>query len=296
MRRKALFITAILLIVLIFLAGCQAAASSQDIPLQEETGEINQEEEQDQSPAEQDKQPAEPRQEPEKSEPEVEDSIPEQNTEQQQQTGQQPELASPQLELEIISGPEYEGDGPICYYRVKAIVSGNPEPEISWSKDDSKGAWGRNTAQVNLTQGQSYQLQATAENSQGTATETVSLQYVPPEKPAEQTQDIDYSNSDLFTIDVNLDQQQVDVYYQDQLLRSMLCSGGTAEDPTPTGTFWTNEKIYYSWLPKYEVGAYYYIRFYGAYLFIAYPLTRKATLSRRKLKNWAHRPAMAASG
>ena len=209
-------------------------------------------------------------------EPSQNQSLPQENNENVEEL-----WAAPQLELEIIMGPEYASGGMLCYYRVEAKAEGNPVPEIQWSKDDSQGAWGENISQVNLIQGQTYDLQVTAANSQGTATETITLEFVPMETTAEapqEVEDIDYSNSELFTIEISLDRQQVDVYYKNQLIRSMICSGGTPEDPTPTGTYWTNEKIYYSWLPKYDVGAYYFVRFYGAYLFHSLPFDEDGNL------------------
>lgn len=92
---------------------------------------------------------------------------------QDDQSGSQP----PTISLSIIMGPSLsEGDN-ICFYRVKAITTGDPQPEIDWSKDDSNGAWGEDVAQVNLSQGQSYTLTATAVNSEGSAQDSITLEW-----------------------------------------------------------------------------------------------------------------------
>ena len=84
-------------------------------------------------------------------------------------------------------------------------------------------------------------------------------------------QDIDFTSSEDFRIEVDLSLQRVFIYYRDGLIREMVCSGGEEETPTPTGEYTTNEKIKYSWIPRFDVGAYYWIRFYGAYLFHSVP-------------------------
>ena len=83
---------------------------------------------------------------------------------------------APTIELEI-----YEGPFPvesICVYRVKAIVTGSPNPTIIFSKDDSGGSWGTKKAQVNLNNpGDTYTLTATATNSGGSATDSIELSW-----------------------------------------------------------------------------------------------------------------------
>jgi hypothetical protein len=80
----------------------------------------------------------------------------------------------PTLKLFVYEGPVIvESD--ICYYRVEAIVTGNPAPIIKFSKDDSNGAWGKNKAQVNLKNGESYDLVVTAVNSVGEVVAHVEL-------------------------------------------------------------------------------------------------------------------------
>ncbi len=84
-------------------------------------------------------------------------------------------------------------------------------------------------------------------------------------------QDIDFTRSEDFRIEVDLGLQKVFIYYRDELIREMVSSGGEEETPTPTGEYTTIEKIKYSWIPRFDVGAYYWIRFYGAYLFHSVP-------------------------
>lgn len=84
-------------------------------------------------------------------------------------------------------------------------------------------------------------------------------------------EEIDYSSSDNFRIDVDLSVQKVFVYYKDKLIRGMICSGGTEEKSTPRGEYETNQKIEKSWVDKYNMGAYYWIRFYNEYLFHSVP-------------------------
>jgi hypothetical protein len=190
-------------------------------------------------------------------------------------------LEKPSVKLSIIKGPEYAQDGAICYYRVKAEVTGNPAPQIIFSKDDSNGTWGSNIAQINLTQNEAYNLVCDVKNSEGSSTLSITLNWVAGDNTStsnETTSSIDYSNPGNFRIDVNLTAQLVSVYYNDNLIKSLICSGGTDENPTITGTFTTNQKIYYAWVPKFNEGAYYWTRFYGAYLFHSIPFDKNGNM------------------
>ena len=94
----------------------------------------------------------------------------------------------------------------------------------------------------------------------------------------EDYQDIDFTSSGDFRIEVNLSLQRVFVYYEDNLIRKMICSGGTEENPTPLGEYATNEKIEYSFIPRFDMGAYYWVRFYGAYLFHSVPFDKDGNM------------------
>jgi len=186
---------------------------------------------------------------------------------------------APEISLQIISGPEYAQENQVCFYRVKANVIGEPFPQIKFNKDDSNGAWGLNIAQVNLAQGQSFTLVCEAANSQGSAAAEISLNWVDNPNPsgesgADETGPqivVDYADTANFLIDVNLTAQQVTVLYKNVAIKNMACSGGKPETPTPQGTYTTNQKIYYAWIPKFAMGAYYWTRFYGPYLFHSVP-------------------------
>ena len=79
------------------------------------------------------------------------------------------------INLQISEGPVYSpGDG-IYYYRVEAIITGDPLPKVVFSKDDSKGVWGKTIAQINLQKGQFYILTATASNVNDKQTATITL-------------------------------------------------------------------------------------------------------------------------
>lgn len=81
---------------------------------------------------------------------------------------------APAIKLEIYEGPTL-GDN-VYYYRVRAIVTGNPAPEVEFSRDDSNGAWGEYIAQVNFYDPPgTYALIATATNSEGTATDSIEI-------------------------------------------------------------------------------------------------------------------------
>jgi hypothetical protein len=48
---------------------------------------------------------------------------------------------------------------------------------LTWSKDDSNGAFGKDKVQINLRRGDTYTLTATATNSEGTITRTLELEW-----------------------------------------------------------------------------------------------------------------------
>jgi len=185
-----------------------------------------------------------------------------------------PVLKPPAVKLEIISGPEPAQDNNIYFYRIKAVAEGQPFPQIQFNRDDSNGAWGKNIAQVNLLKGQSFTLVCSVSNTEGTAQSSIAVEWKEPgqdpeaTKPSMKTEHSDPSN---YYIDVNLSLQKVTVLYKGSQIRSMLCSGGLPETPTPLGTYKTNQKIYWSYVPRFGQGAYYWTRFYGSYLFHSVP-------------------------
>jgi hypothetical protein len=85
---------------------------------------------------------------------------------------------APTIALEIYEGPNYSPSDNVCYYRIKANVAGMPAPSIEFSKDDSNGAWGEDKVQINLSDpADTYNLTATATNSEGTATDSIEISW-----------------------------------------------------------------------------------------------------------------------
>jgi len=84
--------------------------------------------------------------------------------------------SAPKISLAIVHGPEYSSLDGICFYRIKASVTGSPKPTITFSKDDSAGSWGKDIVQVNLDNpADAYNLTATATNSEGSDTDSISI-------------------------------------------------------------------------------------------------------------------------
>ena len=114
----------------------------------------------------------------------TEEEISEETEEQAEETAEEEEeeKEAPTIELQIHEGPTYT-DG-ICYYRIKANVTGNPAPEVEFSKDDSGGAWGEYIVQINLNNpSETHTLVATATNSEGTASYSLNLSWGCEEEP-----------------------------------------------------------------------------------------------------------------
>ena len=82
---------------------------------------------------------------------------------------------APTIKLIIVAGPTYSEADEACYYIVKAKVTGDPDPAITFSKDNSGGALGSDSTKINLKDGASYTLKATATNSEGSATASIYL-------------------------------------------------------------------------------------------------------------------------
>lgn len=73
-------------------------------------------------------------------------------------------------------------------------------------------------------------------------------------------------------VDVKLSTQNVIVYdAQNRVVASFICSSGSAGNDTPTGTFTVKDRGESFYNPKYQEGAYYWVRFNGSYLFHSVP-------------------------
>jgi len=110
------------------------------------------------------------------------DNMEEESPEESEEEPEEEEKKAPTIELEIYQNATLEGG--VCYWRVRAVVTGDPIPEIDWNRDDSLGFFGDAIAQVNLNDsGEIFTIIATASNSEGTATDSIDLSWECNSKP-----------------------------------------------------------------------------------------------------------------
>jgi hypothetical protein len=115
--------------------------------------------------------PVETAAEDENAEDNIEEELPEETEE---EPGE--EKTAPTVKLEIHQNATLETG--VCYWRIMAVVTGEPDPVIEWNKDDSLGFFGDKIAQVNLNDpGETFTLNATATNSEGTASDSINLSW-----------------------------------------------------------------------------------------------------------------------
>jgi len=84
------------------------------------------------------------------------------------------QATQPTITLSVIEGPTKSGN--MCYYRIKANISGSPYPNISFNRDDSGGNRGSDISQINIySEDESVTLTATATNSAGSDTTSITV-------------------------------------------------------------------------------------------------------------------------
>ena len=71
---------------------------------------------------------------------------------------------------------------------ITAKFTGSPSPDITFSRDDSSGVFGSGEAQIILTKASpNYTLTASAKNSAGQASDSITLNWVEPKTTAATT-------------------------------------------------------------------------------------------------------------
>lgn len=83
--------------------------------------------------------------------------------------------SAPSIKLQLADKPMYSVQDDLYLFLVEAIVSGNPEPDVLFSRDDSHGSMGPNQIAVYLMEGEKYTLLATAENQVGKGSDSLEL-------------------------------------------------------------------------------------------------------------------------
>jgi hypothetical protein len=74
---------------------------------------------------------------------------------------------APTIDLSILEGPVEEEDGKTYSFIVEVEVTGTPEPDISFNRDDSGGSLGPNNALIKIEGDQEFTVKATATNKLG---------------------------------------------------------------------------------------------------------------------------------
>ncbi len=149
----------------------------------------------------------------------------------------------PTIKLVIYEGPKYAPESGVCFYRIKAEVTGSPTPEVKFSKDDSAGTLGPGKCQVNINNpGDKYTLTATAKNKAGEKTDTLELSWgcdLPNKDPEIDMMDTTiaeekfYINSNCVLASHATDPDG------DSLKYSWEVTGGTLANPDSQNTTWT---------------------------------------------------------
>jgi len=177
MRKSKLYlILAIIISLTLFTTAaicnqCAAASAEEKESTIEEEAAVEEAEEEDSETLESDEEES-TEEESDEEEPAEEEEAEEEEEEENIET------EAPTINLEIYEGPTYSSSDNICYYRIKATVTGKPTPTVEFSKDDSGGAWGSKKVQINLNDpSDTYNLTATAINSEGTDTDSINLSW-----------------------------------------------------------------------------------------------------------------------
>jgi heat shock protein HslJ len=149
---------------------------------------------------------------------------------------------APAITLEVYEGPVYVEKDSVCYYRIRAAVTGKPAPEISWSRDDSGGSLGADKVQIDLKGvDEKYTLEATAKNSEGTAKDKVEIKWGCEKPPTNRPPEIKeiVITEDFYT------GTKYPVYVVatdpdgDELSYKWSASAGTVDKSTSNPMFWT---------------------------------------------------------
>lgn len=74
-----------------------------------------------------------------------------------------------------------------------------------------------------------------------------------------------------YSVLVNIKDQQVIVFKDGSIIKTMICSTGLDDSPTPAGEYKTDGRGSSFFSTKYQEGGYYWIRFMGDYLFHSVP-------------------------
>jgi len=177
MRKSKLYlILAIIISLTLFTTAaicnqCAAASAEEKESTIEEEAAVEEAEEEDSETLESDEEES-TEEESDEEEPAEEEEAEEEEEEENIET------EAPTINLEIYEGPTYSSSDNICYYRIKATVTGKPTPTVEFSKDDSGGAWGSKKVQINLNDpSDTYNLTATAINSEGTDTDSINISW-----------------------------------------------------------------------------------------------------------------------
>lgn len=85
-----------------------------------------------------------------------------------------------------------------------------------------------------------------------------------------------YNN--VYKVIVHIGNQTVNIYNNNELIKTMVCSTGKDISPTPKGVFVTGNKGTSFFSDKYGEGAYYWTSFYGNYLFHSVPFDKNKNI------------------
>lgn len=83
--------------------------------------------------------------------------------------------SAPTIELEIVEGPEVDEETGLYSFLVEAVVTGDPEPEVTFNRNDGDDELDLNHTLILLEKGESFLLTATATNTLGSAEVSLSL-------------------------------------------------------------------------------------------------------------------------
>ena len=173
---------------------------------------------------------------------EEEEPAEETSQEEEQEPQQQEEQAeAPTITLEIYEGPVYSSSDNVCYYRIKANITGTPTPDVEFSKDDSGGAWGEFKCQININDPtDTYTLKANATNTEGTSSDSIDLSWgcTPTNNPPEITEIIMLAMNPVVGLPYDVSANATDPD-GDTLTYAWSVSGGTIDDPTVNPMVWT---------------------------------------------------------